>query len=305
MVDLRHLRYFIAVAEAEHVGNAAQRLHISQSPLSRQIRQLEEDLGLTLFERSRKRLRLTQAGQSFLKDARMLIAEAERVVERARSAARGDSGTLTLGYVTGVLHSGFLPAVLRRFRRPHSEVQVELRMLRSSAQLEALRRRQLDAGFVYTPPEDDDPELTTFPVVNEPLMLALPEEHPLANKAAIVPQDLDGMPWIALPRAINPAARERFLTACSESGFAPDLRFEADEPLTALSLVSAGLGATLVQASLGNAGQNGIKLCRLPWFPLKVEAFAVFRQEERSPLIDALLVKLKAVSKPNPTEDRS
>jgi len=296
MVDLRHLRYFVAVAEAEHVGNAAQRLHISQSPLSRQIRQLEDGLGLALFERSRKRLRLTPAGRLFLEDARLLIAEAERVVERARAAARGDRGTLTLGYVTGVLHSGVLPAVLRRFRHPDSVVQVEMRMLRSSAQLEALRHRQLDVGFVYTPPEEDDSELTAVPVVSEPLMLALPEDHSLAKKTLILAEDLDGMPWIASPRAVNPLARERFLATCAECGFSPDLRFEADEPLTALSLVSAGLGLTLVQASLGKSGQNGVVVRHVPWLPLAVEVFAVFRRKNRSPLIDSLLRQLEEVS---------
>ena len=131
MIDLRQLRQFVAVAEAEHVGRAAEVLAMSQSPLSRQIMQLEASLGLPLFERVRKRVRLTREGRGFLDEARALLAQAERLEAQARRIGRGDAGTLTLGYVEGAVHAGVLPAVLRQFRAPRRDIRIELQALRS------------------------------------------------------------------------------------------------------------------------------------------------------------------------------
>ncbi|MET0333821.1 MAG: LysR family transcriptional regulator [Rhizobacter sp.] len=152
MLDLQQLRYFVAVAETENVGQAAELLHISQSPLSRQVQQLEARLGLVLFTREKKRLRLTAAGQEFLVEARALLAHAQRVQQRGEEAGRGEAGTLVVGYVAGAVHAGVLGAALRRFRTQVPGARLQLRSLRSVEQFDALARGELDVGYTYAPP---------------------------------------------------------------------------------------------------------------------------------------------------------
>jgi len=287
MLNLRQLRQFVTVAEVEHVGQAAAALNMSQSPLSRQVMQLEDALGLRLFERIRKRVRLTAEGHAFLEEARALLAQAERVEARARRAGRGEAGTLVIGYVDGAIHTGALPAALRRFQKPRPDVRIELRALRSAAQIEALRRREIDCGFVYTPPVGEE-DLTVISVAREAMILAVPADHPLASKKAILPKHLHGAPWIDRPRALNPAAHDRFLRACEAAGFTPDLRFESTDVVTSLGLVAAGLGFALVQASARRlALPQGVVLFDVPWLALPIEIHRVCRKDDPSALVAA------------------
>jgi len=288
MLDLRQVRYFVAVAEREHIGQAAQALHISQSPLSRQILQLESQLGLTLFERSRQRLYLTPAGRDFLTEARALLAQAEVVEARARRVGLGEGAELIVGYVEGAIHSGLLPDALRRFRAAQPAVRIALRPLRSTPQLNALRNREIECGIVYSPPMADDPDLVCERISEEGMLLALPADHPLAGAAELSPRELDGQPWIALSRHINPAARERFLAACREAGFMPDIRTEANDPATLIALVACGQGLALVQASMrGHPLAQGVAFVALPWFTTTVAVHLVYRRSDTNRLIQA------------------
>lgn len=294
MLDLRQLRQFVAVAESEHVGRASETLHMSQSPLSRQIIQLEALLGLRLFERAKKRLHLTREGREFLVEARTLLVQAERIEARARRVGRGEAGTLTVGYVDGAVHAGVLPAALRRLRTPRPEVRVELRALRSSPQIEALRQREIDCGFLYTPPRDEDPHLAALQLLDEPMLLAIPADHPLAARETVTPEDLDGLPWIDRPRALNPGANDRFLQACLRAGFRPDVRFEATDPATSLGLVAAGVGFALVQASMrALLPLPGVVLVDIPWLPLSIGIHIAWRREDPGPLVAELIALLK------------
>ncbi|HUZ62785.1 MAG TPA: LysR substrate-binding domain-containing protein [Acetobacteraceae bacterium] len=294
MLDLRQLRQFVAVAEAEHVGRAAEALNMSQSPLSRQVMQLEAILGLRLFERARKRVRLTREGRAFLTEARVLLAQAERVEALGRRMGRGEAGALTLGYVEGAVHAGLLPRAMRRFRVPRPEIRIELRALRSAPQFEALRRREIDCGLLYTPPDDDDPDLAGLRLMEEPMLLAVPADHPLAGKQSVMPADLDGQPWVSRPRALNPGAEDRFLSACAACGFTPDLRFEAGDPATSLGLVAAGLGLALVQASMRTIIRSpDVVLVDLPWYPLTVRLHAAWRRADASCLVTEWLRALR------------
>src|ERR1700754_3405741 len=155
MLDIRQLHYFVAVAEEEHVGRAAERLHISQSPLSRQIAQLEERLGLVLFERSQQRIRLTRDGRTFLEETKAFLRHANRLESLGKRLGRGDEGGLCIGYVENAMHSGVLPQALRALRATRPNVHIALYNYQSAEQLEGLRERSLDIALVRDPPEND------------------------------------------------------------------------------------------------------------------------------------------------------
>lgn len=283
-IDLRLLNAFVAVAETENVGKAAERLNISQSPLSRQIMQLEAQLGLSLFERVRQRVRLTDEGRQFLGEARGLLLRAGEVEAAARRLARGEAGLISVGHVEAAMHSGLLPAALARFRAAHPEVELLLVAAGSSAQADALERHDIDLGLVYSPPDSLD--IVAREVLNEPLVLALPAAHPLATATGITAADLDGRPWIAMRRERNPA-RDRFLAACRTAGFVPDIQLEADDLFAMLALVAAGLGFAIVQQSLSRAFPADVVFRALPFLPLPVRLNAIWRRDDPKPLVAA------------------
>jgi DNA-binding transcriptional LysR family regulator len=280
MLDLQQLRYFIAVAETENVGQAAALLHISQSPLSRQVQQLESRLGLTLFAREKKRLRLTPAGREFLAEARGLLAHAARVRQRAADAAGGHAGTLVVGYVAGAVHAGVLGRALRAFQRAVPGARLQLRSLRSAEQFEALRTGDLDLAYAYSVPPAEY-GLPSQQVAEEPFVLALPAGHALAARATLDLRELSGEPFIA-PLSLQ--AREEMLGACAGLGCTLDIRCEAADPAAAMGLVEAGVGMAFVQASLARTAPAGVACLPLPEaFALRVRVYRVQRADP-SPL---------------------
>ena len=289
MLDLRQLRCFVAVAETEHVGRAALSLGISQSPLSRQIQQLEARLGLVLFERERKRLRLTSDGRDFLAEARELIAHADRLEQRGRSLGLGGAGRLAIGYVEGAVHAGLIAATLERLRAVRPGLVVNLISQRSFAQIDGLRLRALHAGFIYTPPEPADPEIETQLVLDEPLLLALPKDDPLAAKARIGPGDLHRRTWITVVRQPRDTNRDQFVAAAVAAGFTPDIAYETADPLTSLGLVGAGLGLAVAQASLRLLDPAGVVFRDLPWFKRTVRVYLAWRRADHRAALMALL----------------
>ncbi|WP_152223335.1 LysR substrate-binding domain-containing protein [Pseudomonas sp. SCB32] len=285
MLDLRQLRYFVAVAEVEHVGKAAEQLHISQSPLSRQIAQLEERLGLQLFERSQQRLRLTSDGRTFLHETKALLKHAERLESLGRRLGRGETGGLCVGYVSHAIHAGVLPDALRRVREERPGIHIALYNLSAQEQFEGLRQRSLDIALVCEPPAADDPDLLAAPVFNDPLHLALPLGHPLTGKAAIEPADLHEQDWIMVEGQTQLNRRERFLASCVEAGFTPQIRLEAAEPLSALGLVSAGLGLALIQQSIGGERNPNVVLRELPWLGQSTGLWAAWHKVDLRPIV--------------------
>lgn len=276
MLELWRLGYFVAVAEEENVGRAAARLGVSQSPLSQRIRELEAGLGLALFHRERKRLRLTADGRRFLDQARNLLAHAAGVEQQARAAGRGEGGRLSMGFVEGAVHAGVLGRALRQLRQARPGVGVELRAMRSGQQVQALRDGALDVGHIYTPPADPA-GLRIALVAEEPYRLAIPSDHPLAD-IDFVEERLDGEAFIALPERGNPEARAAWIAACRASDFTPRIVVEATEPATVLGLVAAGVGLAMVQESLATAAPTGVVLRPLPAFPLRVRVFAAISE---------------------------
>ena len=288
MFDLRQLRYFVTVAETGNVGRAAEMLHISQSPLSRQIIQLEEQLGVSLFERSKQRVHLNAEGRAFLVEARALLSNARRLVEFGRNLASGAVGRLAIGYVEGAVHAGLVAGMLRQFRRDRPQLHLSLMSLRSAAQLEGLRQRTLDLGLVYSPPPADYPEIASMLVRREPLVLAIPDGDALAAVADIRPHHLDGRTWITVVRRPADTNRGQFLAACIEAGFVPGIAYETADPLTSLGLVSAGLGLATVQESLRSAAPSGIVFRDLPWFKRSVAIHLAWRRQDRRAVIGDL-----------------
>ncbi|MCO6060240.1 LysR substrate-binding domain-containing protein [Pseudomonas sp. MOB-449] len=285
MLDLRQLRYFVAVAEVEHVGRAAEQLHISQSPLSRQIAQLEERLGLQLFERSQQRLRLTSDGRTFLHEAKALLKHAERLESLGRRLGRGESGGLCIGYVSHAVHAGVLPNALRHVREQRPGIHIALYNLPPQEQFEGLRQRSLDIALVCEAPAADDLDLLASPVFSDPLYLALPASHPLASKASIEPEDLHEQDWIMVESQLQQHRRERFLADCVAAGFTPQIRLEAAEPLSALGLVSAGLGLALIPQSIGGEGNPNVVLRELPWLKQSIGLWAAWHRVDLRPIV--------------------
>ncbi|MGC4982403.1 LysR substrate-binding domain-containing protein [Streptomyces sp. DT193] len=287
MLDLRQLRYFVAVAEAEHVGRAAERLHISQSPLSRQIAQLEKNLGLTLFERSQQRIRLTSDGRVFLTEAHALLRHADRLENLGRRLGRGEEGGLCIGYVADAMHTGVLPSALRTLRDQRPGIHVALYDQESAEQFEGLRQRSLDIALVRTPPPEGDPDLDAAPLLRDPLLLALPERHPLALAEELTPDVLDRQPWVAVGDAQDPAWRDTFVASCVASGFTPDIRLDAADPLTALGLVASGLGLALIQRSMVRGMSDGVAVRELPWYEGSVQLWAAWHRIDLRPVVAA------------------
>jgi DNA-binding transcriptional LysR family regulator len=302
MIELSLLRQFVAVAETEHVGRAAQALHISASPLSRRVQQLEAELGLALFTREKKRLRLTAAGRELLDEARGLLAKARRLEASARDLGAGVRGTLRLGFVEGAVHAGVLPEALSALRRAAPGLRVELESLRSSRQLGALLKGELDAGFLYGPTADS--RLRARRVVDEPLVLVVAEASALGRRRWL-PKELEAEPFIALPEHASPSARAALLAACARVGFVPDVRCEVAEPSAVLRLVAAGVGIAIVQASL--AKSPGVRAVRLPpGFALRVQVLYA-TPTSPSPLasrLESTLAGLGARRRAGPTEGR-
>ncbi|MFF1282888.1 LysR substrate-binding domain-containing protein [Streptomyces sp. NPDC058299] len=285
MLDLRQLHYFVAVAETEHVGRAAERLHISQSPLSRQIAQLEKNLGLTLFERGQQRIRLTSDGRVFLAEAQALLRHADRLENLGRRLGRGEEGGLCIGYIADAMHTGILPGALRALHDERPGIHVALYSLPPAEQFEGLRQRSLDIALVQEPPPKDDPDLLAALLLEDPLLLVLPARHPLADRTELTPQDLDGQPWIAVENPQDPGWRDTFVATCAASGFTPDIRMEAAEPLTALGLVASGLGFALVQQSMVRGMSGTVAVRELPWHHKCVQLWATWHRVDLRPVV--------------------
>jgi DNA-binding transcriptional LysR family regulator len=298
MLDIRQLQYFVTVAEEEHVGRAAERLHISQSPLSRQIAQLEEKLGLTLFERSQQRIRLTRDGRTFLAETQAFLTHAKRLEALAKRLGRGDEGGLCIGYIENAMHAGVLPAGLRTLRATRPSVHVALYSLHSTEQLEGLRQRSLDIALVCEPPAANDPDLESAQVLNDPMMLAMPESHPLNALAALTPADLTGQDWIALRHQDTGLRHDDFIAACARAGFTPNIQMEASEPMTALGLVAAGLGMAMVQQGLRHQIPPGVVLRELPWFSYRSPLWAAWHRINLRPLVANFRETLLALAAP-------
>ncbi len=244
-MDLRRLTYFVAAAEEENFHRAAARLDIAQSALSKQIAALEAELGCALFDRVRRRVRLSAAGRSFLRDVRQLLRELDLAAERARLAARGQLGALRLGFRETAGRAPLLSQAVSQFRASYPEVEVRLTQMTSPGQRAALRAGELDAGFIYLP-QELDPDLDAWPIAEDRFYLAIAPSHPLVDRSHIELADLTAEPFIWLSREKNAYFAERLMRQCLQAGLTPRIVQEADSEATILNLVATGMAVAFI-----------------------------------------------------------
>lgn len=260
-MEIRQLRYFIAVAESGNFTRAALRLHVSQPPLSMQIKALEAELGVQLLDRTNRGASLTAAGAAFLEEVRAALDRLDVARRRALLAGRGDSGTVSVGFVS-LADFSFLPAALRNFRASHPLVEVQLHELTTDAQIREIRAGRLDLGIGIGPVEAAD--LLFKPVMSEALMLAAPSGHAAAKeKGAVDLRALATESFIIPPRDIAPGLYDLIISRCRAAGFAPRITQHARQMQTVISLVSSGMGCALVPSSVRHLKRAGVQYRRL------------------------------------------
>jgi DNA-binding transcriptional LysR family regulator len=285
-MELRHLRYFVAVADEQHVGRAAARLHVSPSPLSRQLGELERELGVTLLERVGRGIRTSDAGAVFAADARRILAEVDIAVSKLGAAARGEVGHLALGFVESPSFASLIPVVAGAFRRRHPAVTIELQPLTPDELRASLRARRIRAALTMglVAPE---PDLGSQVVFRERVVLAMPRSHPLAGRKRVVVQDLHDQPFVWSTRPERVPILDGLWGLLHSQGVAPRVVVESRSTATRISLVASGVGMTFCVNSWPRPRQVVTKAV----IGLNVEArgYLAWRPEDESwPLLSSL-----------------
>jgi DNA-binding transcriptional LysR family regulator len=285
-MELRQLRYFVAVAEDLHFGHAAQRLRIAQPALSRQIQALEEELQVQLLFRNRRRVQITPAGQVFLERSRLVLSRAEDAISAAQRAGGGVSGSLNLGFVGSATYDA-LPAVLRSFTQTFPEVELILSEMTVHAQLEALTEKRIDIGLLRLPRKTEGLVFRT--ISREPLYAALPSSHRLARASAVRLSALAGEPFVLYPDHPRPSWTEFVIGLCHQAGFQPTVVQRTVEIQTTLSLVAAGIGVSIVPACLGNISRKDVVYRRLIGLRARTELQVAYRENDPSRVVQNFL----------------
>lgn len=289
-IELRQLRYFVAVAEESHFGRAAIRLHMTQPPLSQTIQSLEAALGTALFIRTKRSVALTPAGLALLTEARRILQQASALPGLARRAASGESGLLSLSFVSTADYS-VLPPLLREFRERYPQVRIDLREATTDVQQEDLMQGRIDAGLLIPPLHDKArTELDYLTVLSEPLILAAPQGlKALRGKRAVSLQAVADMPLIIFPRRIAPAFHDAIVGCFRDAGLTPHIGQEAIQMQTIVGLVSAGMGIALVPQSVSNLKRPGVEYKPLSGKTVSVETGLAWRRDNMSPVLRAFL----------------
>jgi DNA-binding transcriptional LysR family regulator len=271
MIDIRQMRYFVVLAETLHFGRAAERLHLTQPPLSRQIAALEQELGVRLLERHSRQAVLTRAGQRFLEDSRAVLAAFDQACRNARLADRGELGELSVGFM---MHAAFtvVPGLARRYVTAYPGIDLKLREAMPSTLVDEVLAGRFDAGILFPPGPVRGLEVR--PIHSESLCAAVPAAHPLAARDRLGARDLEGVPLIATPVDVAPTLRDAIARYCRGAGFLPTIRLETQMQQTIVKLVAEELGLALVPECMSALGVAGV----------------VFRPLEDAPSIDHVIV---------------
>jgi DNA-binding transcriptional LysR family regulator len=256
-MELRHLRYFVAVAEELNFTRAAERLGISQPPLSLQIRQFEKEIGTPLLRRGRHGVELTDAGKLMLEEARVILKQVEQAKTGVQRRARGETGQINLGSSGGVYFHPLISAILRDYGMDYPDIALFPAASNTALLVARLRAGQIDLAFLR-PPISDSEGLVLAPLVDEPFVLALPSAHPLSRSPSAPLSALANETLIMFPRAINPSNYDSIMSACERAGFIPKLGQEAPEAVSTAPMVAAGFGASIVPRSTSRVQTEGI-----------------------------------------------
>lgn len=290
-MDLKQMRYFLAVAEERNFTRAAERLHMAQPPLTRQIQALEDDIGAPLFMRTSKGVALTEAGQALLAEVPNLLALAQRAKERAVLASEGQSGRLDIG-IFGSAVLDLIPRILARFHADRPEVKIVLHNLTKHEQIAALRERRISVGFNrLVPPEDD---LVVEEVLRESMVVALPARHPLAGQAEVSVGDLSDCPLILYPRLPIAGLAQQVMQAFNREKSVLRVEQEVEDVLTAIALVAGGFGACVTTASTASLRLPGVVYRPLLSKHLReIELSCLYRRSDESPVLVAFVAVVR------------
>ena len=294
-MELRHLRYFVAVAEELNFTRAAERLGIGQPPLSLQIRQLEEDLGTQLFRRKARGVELTAAGKLLLEEARIILRQVERAETGVRRRARGETGHVILGSSGGTYFHPLIPAIIREFSVQYPEVVLKAQASYTALLLARLRAGQIDAAFVR-PLVDDSEGLALHLLVNEPWVMVVPRDHPLAKKSSAPLQSFANEPFILYPRELNPEYYDRVIAACRDAGFEPRLGQQAPQILPVIPMVAAGLGVSIVPESTRQILPDGVAYLAIEGNVPRSRISIAHRRDDRSAAVRNLVAVARRVA---------
>ena len=291
-MELRQLRYFIVVAEEGNIGRAALKLHISQPPLTRQIQQLEESLGVKLFIRTPKGVELTEPGQLFYEEATNIRSLISLATERTQRASRGELGRLDVG-IFGSAILDTIPKLLLAFRKKHPDVTVALHTMEKGSQIEALRQRRISIGFnrMLAPL----PDITTEVIDTEKLRVAVGEHSPLALEESLSFDILKTEPLIAYPNTGRPNFVDKIMKLCQEQGFLPTIAQEVGDAVTGLALVASGFGVCVLPSSATRLGLPGVVYKDFHDLPAaaKVDLSCVYLKDQKSPILESFLDTLR------------
>jgi DNA-binding transcriptional LysR family regulator len=290
-MELRHLRYFVGVGEEQHFGRAAERLHIAQPALSRQIRDLERELGFALFDRLPRGVRLNAAGKLLLTDARRILQDVADAKVRAERIALGKAGTLRVGIATALSWHGLVVDSFRQFRREQPDAQLELHHLISLHQIEAIQTGRLDVGFV-TGLMELHKDLTRREFARDRMVLAVPSGHPLTKRERVRQRELRSMSFVGFPRWANPVFHDQLMRECSRGGLtAPRVVQEAPDRDTLLGLVQCRIGLCWVGESVRWHCPRGVVLLPVVDMNLILPFDLVWKKDNTSPLLQKFVAQ--------------
>jgi DNA-binding transcriptional LysR family regulator len=294
-IALEDLELFAVVAEELHFGRAAARLHISQPGLSYRVQRLESALGYEVLARTRRSVRLTAAGEVLLEGAQRVLGETSRIVGDGARVARGELATVRVGFVGTALYST-LPALLRLTRERHPDLRLLLEERKTAAQVRGLQLGQLDVGLLHLP-LDPDTGLESVPVFEEPVGVALPHDHPLAESDELTLAELADEPFVLFPRELEPHTYDRFVAACVASGFAPEVAHQATGAPTMLGLVAGGVGVAFAAESVAaSLSRSGVAFVALTDGAPRLVTGPAWRADHASPAVELLRACLEELA---------
>lgn len=293
-MELRHLRYFVCVAEEKNIGRAALRLHISQPPLTRQIQQLEDQIGVQLFQRTNRGVELTDAGRVLYEDACNILGMTERAIERSNKAAQGLLGRVDVAiFGSGIFDA--IPRLMRTFREEHPEVSIYLHNMVKEEQIDALRHRRITLAFnrLMRPVEG----LVSEVLLTEPLYVVLPSDNPLTARTAVSMKELEQTPLVLYPTGARPSFIDVVHDMCRAFDFSPIVAQEVGDVVHAVALVATGYAATLVPRSATTLGLPGLTYRPLHHPSLAgVDLCCIYREDDDSPILQSLLTSMRSAA---------